>query len=133
MELKQASNALILNIKELLIVPYGIETTQEQPLGTLAGRLLIVPYGIETELKLRPVKSGPAFNCTLLELKHVLAAVFPSPNKLLIVPYGIETQPHQEERTPCNNLLIVPYGIETRQVVAPQMRTHQPFNCTSWN
>ena len=53
----------------LLIVPYGIETT-EYRLNMTGNHLLIVPYGIETQFV--GVQSWRA--------------------RLLIVPYGIETQ-----------------------------------------
>mgnify|MGYP006932654678 CR=1 FL=1 len=69
MELKQWCLNVSRNAYFLLIVPYGIETTQ--PLNTSAfARLLIVPYGIET---------GP-----ILKVHYVVY--------LLIVPYGIETK-----------------------------------------
>ena len=49
----------------LLIVPYGIETTNGEAIP-LDGRLLIVPYGIETNLRLQqfPITALP-FNRTL--------------------------------------------------------------------
>ena len=47
MELKRLKKALKDDWFELLIVPYGIETT-EFPVEFVGDRLLIVPYGIET-------------------------------------------------------------------------------------
>ena len=48
----------------LLIVPYGIETSQAAEAGN-ANLLLIVPYGIETpEKRLYIIPYNP-FNCTL--------------------------------------------------------------------
>ena len=68
MELKP-SVVLIQSSRRLLIVPYGIETSElKDSAAELA--LLIVPYGIET-----------TFCC----YKHKRV------NFLLIVPYGIET------------------------------------------
>ena len=55
--------------KNLLIVPYGIETSIFKSLWVQKVFLLIVPYGIETLL------SSPS-SCSII---------------LLIVPYGIET------------------------------------------
>ena len=47
MELKHIKQALLRDPRELLIVPYGIET-EESPLVLYQQPLLIVPYGIET-------------------------------------------------------------------------------------
>ena len=74
----------------LLIVPYGIETTVSSSFLRRVA-LLIVPYGIETSLSPAPW-SGPW--C------------------LLIVPYGIETS-YRHSGKGAAELLIVPYGIET--------------------
>ena len=50
--------------KALLIVPYGIETTERG--SRLYGIfLLIVPYGIETEQRICKQGVGRAFNRTL--------------------------------------------------------------------
>ena len=54
----------------LLIVPYGIETSSRWATKKTPSSLLIVPYGIETL---------PLTASTII-------------GKLLIVPYGIETQ-----------------------------------------
>ena len=54
----------------LLIVPYGIETSANQPSYRTKHRLLIVPYGIET------------YQSVSQRFHDV---------HLLIVPYGIET------------------------------------------
>ena len=54
---------------KLLIVPYGIETSQNGKSSLFWSGLLIVPYGIETTL----YSFGENYNL------------------LLIVPYGIET------------------------------------------
>ena len=58
-----------MNLASLLIVPYGIETYENQH-GAIPHLLLIVPYGIETRLYLED------------SLQRM---------DLLIVPYGIET------------------------------------------
>ena len=47
MELKQSISKESEGIKRLLIVPYGIETSEKIP-ETEEDILLIVPYGIET-------------------------------------------------------------------------------------
>ena len=47
MELKLTSPVKLANPVRLLIVPYGIETTQSVELSPCS-ILLIVPYGIET-------------------------------------------------------------------------------------
>ena len=69
MELKQPRRILLLSRRQLLIVPYGIETLHALAQGTFGG-LLIVPYGIET------LSNKGNFVCV----------------HLLIVPYGIETK-----------------------------------------
>ena len=48
MELKQEGKELVEQTRELLIVPYGIETQKPTGQQQDAG-LLIVPYGIETK------------------------------------------------------------------------------------
>ena len=68
MELKPLSEIADLTVKELLIVPYGIETVSGSE-SQLIIFLLIVPYGIET----------------------VIISQTYLPKQLLIVPYGIET------------------------------------------
>ena len=47
MELKHLKQALLRDPRELLIVPYGIET-ELHGIWNWSGWLLIVPYGIET-------------------------------------------------------------------------------------
>ena len=69
MELKLSKSALLSSSRDLLIVPYGIETRNKSGEAGKAG-LLIVPYGIET----------------------VTGSGTPTKRELLIVPYGIETQ-----------------------------------------
>ena len=70
MELKLSLSWHTNTMSELLIVPYGIETSIVSILWLNVRYLLIVPYGIET----------------------VLTPYFSAPNVyLLIVPYGIET------------------------------------------
>ena len=69
MELKHIKQALLRDPRELLIVPYGIET-EESPLVLYQQPLLIVPYGIET----------------------VYTDGYDKADELLIVPYGIETR-----------------------------------------
>ena len=49
----------------LLIVPYGIETTLDISLCSKDSTLLIVPYGIETADKARDRVSRMTFNRTL--------------------------------------------------------------------
>ena len=49
MELKQKTCNLELFLRTLLIVPYGIETQQDQQ-HQRSHLLLIVPYGIETKV-----------------------------------------------------------------------------------
>ncbi len=95
---------------ELLIVPYGIETTLIAPFLECAVLLLIVPYGIETLY--RPQTA----------LKTCL----------LIVPYGIETYEAEGFIALVNKLLIVPYGIETYENVLP-LEVAGAFNRTLWN
>ena len=48
MELKHVSKFRLEMVKQLLIVPYGIETTLRRREILIQTRLLIVPYGIET-------------------------------------------------------------------------------------
>ena len=48
----------------LLIVPYGIETAEEDSEKSLRS-LLIVPYGIETSTNLEPIAATRPFNRTL--------------------------------------------------------------------
>ena len=50
--------------RELLIVPYGIETSSTS-LKPDKNSLLIVPYGIETSSEVKITSSGKAFNRTL--------------------------------------------------------------------
>ena len=69
MELKRVINNEVGSERNLLIVPYGIETSDDIGWFVNLDGLLIVPYGIETTISL----------CLLLFLF------------LLIVPYGIET------------------------------------------
>ena len=68
MELKLKTEFAIWMVSYLLIVPYGIETSQTRP-DHQTNLLLIVPYGIET--------------------KQILIEI--TITQLLIVPYGIET------------------------------------------
>ena len=70
MELKRENQVDFTFDYELLIVPYGIETSVALLPISPFKRLLIVPYGIETFLSRTSV------------VLHVL----------LIVPYGIETR-----------------------------------------
>ena len=49
----------------LLIVPYGIETYQNNMKPAMRKDLLIVPYGIETEFSRPAASSGRSFNRTL--------------------------------------------------------------------
>ena len=69
MELKLVELNHLVNLRILLIVPYGIETDKSSGTGILSRLLLIVPYGIET----------------------CVVARFGLSFFLLIVPYGIET------------------------------------------
>ena len=69
MELKQDLHRSITMSFSLLIVPYGIETTEAEVPPCEDRTLLIVPYGIETTV--------------LNDVRKLF--------KLLIVPYGIET------------------------------------------
>ena len=64
MELKQRQAWLRKRRDELLIVPYGIETTFRHLLY-LQSDLLIVPYGIETLLRFCSTCRIPSFNRTL--------------------------------------------------------------------
>ena len=48
MELKQGTELKVALQRELLIVPYGIETSVPYQAGVQNYFLLIVPYGIET-------------------------------------------------------------------------------------
>ena len=68
MELKLRVTNQFNHSRKLLIVPYGIETSQMHH-EELLSQLLIVPYGIETIFRTRKKDS----------------------EGLLIVPYGIET------------------------------------------
>ena len=43
------STNVVVNISELLIVPYGIETIAHSRYILIRKSLLIVPYGIETQ------------------------------------------------------------------------------------
>ena len=65
MELKQAQATGTVEINELLIVPYGIETKMKHIYIVMIMCLLIVPYGIETKIIGNLAASGSAFNCTL--------------------------------------------------------------------
>ena len=69
MELKLRTVKEVSKNINLLIVPYGIETSIGVSVTSIP-ILLIVPYGIETYLEIISIFAG---------------------NKLLIVPYGIET------------------------------------------
>ena len=64
MELKPNNIQVLSTSVDLLIVPYGIETsaTYEDKAGY---SLLIVPYGIETRLQCHLERGRRAFNCTL--------------------------------------------------------------------
>ena len=53
MELKLNSINIRSIFRQLLIVPYGIETSKESAMQRV-GELLIVPYGIETR-QMRPI------------------------------------------------------------------------------
>ena len=99
------------NGKNLLIVPYGIETKFQPVECGAASWLLIVPYGIETEFLVR------------VEELHFL---------LLIVPYGIETNRNNTQVLCQMTLLIVPYGIETWSIFVWLFFIHT-FNRTLWN
>ena len=91
MELKLKTVTKMLSGENLLIVPYGIETSLYIQYIMML-KLLIVPYGIET-----------SYHWSLA------AACI-----LLIVPYGIETMGiHFTLEHLLKHLLIVPYGIET--------------------
>ena len=90
MELKPMGHGASDGVRNLLIVPYGIET-QLDHCSEVTSYLLIVPYGIETIEKMITIRLSV---------------------KLLIVPYGIETQFEYVLLIICT-LLIVPYGIET--------------------
>ena len=103
----------------LLIVPYGIETTQMAHLTATLLRLLIVPYGIETRyewackdwckatfnrtlwnwnlmcISLMDSLMN-AFNRTLWNWNFILPLVMAMAAALLIVPYGIETYYHRK-------------------------------------
>ena len=66
MELKHWSGQKTRNGKALLIVPYGIETSDRRPALPNCTILLIVPYGIETELTtVKEITGTCTFNCTL--------------------------------------------------------------------
>ena len=69
MELKRFTARDNLSLYNLLIVPYGIETTLNRVGTPIVRALLIVPYGIETLIR------------NFFSHFHIL----------LIVPYGIET------------------------------------------
>ncbi len=65
MELKQSNRLPCKQEVQLLIVPYGIETSPVNGFSPLNISLLIVPYGIET---MNPQLRGSLvypFNCTL--------------------------------------------------------------------
>ena len=117
----------------LLIVPYGIETT-ERWRNTKWVLLLIVPYGIETRNSDVIECVGHTFNRTLWNWntgRMSLGARRLTFNRtlwnwnlfinltlqvlsiLLIVPYGIETPQMALPYESASLLLIVPYGIET--------------------
>ena len=49
MELKLGAGQVVNSVMDLLIVPYGIETSLVWPSCSRLISLLIVPYGIETE------------------------------------------------------------------------------------
>ena len=60
------SNAFLLLFgRDLLIVPYGIETHLIQEVHSCINCLLIVPYGIETVLYSAQFIELLTFNCTL--------------------------------------------------------------------
>ena len=61
MELKLKSDGMDLINLDLLIVPYGIETTFTQLEELKDFYLLIVPYGIETQDLLQPFYYRPSF------------------------------------------------------------------------
>ena len=108
MELKPGYATGFDGIGYVLIVPYGIETSDRaQP--CLKSPVLIVPYGIETTIP--PICLGTVV--------------------VLIVPYGIET-PVKRRQEITASVLIVPYGIETH--ITP-LRLHSLLrvNCTLWN
>ena len=69
MELKLIIASAIIELRNLLIVPYGIETPSVWKSRRM-GCLLIVPYGIETNISSDSIAWA---------------------DSLLIVPYGIET------------------------------------------
>ena len=71
MELKLGRRKAYPRARDLLIVPYGIETWDENGKEWDFKDLLIVPYGIETSS---------------------VSACTSDSRYLLIVPYGIETQ-----------------------------------------
>ncbi len=110
MELKQTIVCERLYQYDVLIVPYGIETTHARPPDTRQ-TVLIVPYGIETHL-------------------FVVLAFLPA--YVLIVPYGIETISRISCPKRRRKVLIVPYGIETRFYPSPSLSSFR-FNRTLWN
>ena len=64
MELKHATREAREEERNLLIVPYGIETSQCRLHGQCED-LLIVPYGIETVVLVHQVAHSFTFNRTL--------------------------------------------------------------------
>ena len=115
----------------LLIVPYGIET-QEGYIQRLSGCiLLIVPYGIETNIETFLGVAPMSFNCTLwnwntsLPYTDMPALAF---NCTLWNWNHVHRQGHRRHRF----LLIVPYGIETLLTIILLYRA-ESFNCTLWN
>ena len=64
MELKLSSMPSLKSQSILLIVPYGIETSQSR-CQVHQARLLIVPYGIETPYQDKLIQCEIAFNRTL--------------------------------------------------------------------
>ncbi len=61
MELKLQEGEYFMPCRQLLIVPYGIETECPVAISLILTILLIVPYGIETEGNAATCLSGPRF------------------------------------------------------------------------
>ena len=65
MELKLQKPSFLDKVHNLLIVPYGIETSQCNRGTDILVILLIVPYGIETEERTIETYKAETFNRTL--------------------------------------------------------------------
>ena len=112
MELKLYEKSPVFIKNTLLIVPYGIETSE-----ALFSLFMATAFNRTlwnwNEAVPRPFANLPAFNRTLWNWNKITIDIQDDCDILLIVPYGIETW-SQTFGSGDEILLIVPYGIETR-------------------